>query len=219
MPIFVQSQGERLQYENAVAAISSDPNVSQNALKGARFTQSFLRMITPLVINQSTFVFNVLNIQTGSGLVRPDEQRLAQQDAFFVSKVTLYTFKSAAYNWTPNTYPNAVTYPTGSAQMNLLYTGYLKCTINNSTIVPAYPTRQFLTVPATQLTAAANSPQDAYDGVNLMPWEPNVVMVGLYQSQFTITIPAGLTAVDANTFIALECGGVLAQNVALGAPK
>lgn len=219
MPIFVQPQGERMQFENAYNALAKNKGVSKAALDNAVLTQSYLRMIQPVVINQSVINFNVLNIQTGTGLVRPDENRLNQQDAFFTSKIFCYLFKSAGYNWTPNTYPNAITYPTGSAQLNLLYTGYLVCNINNALVMPKYRMLQFLKSPSTQLTGATNSPIDGFEGLDLMPLEPNVVMVGTYQSTFQIQMPTGLTAVDANTYVVLELGGVLAQNVALGAPQ
>lgn len=220
--VITSAQNERMQYDNAMASLTGAKGVSQTALKNAVLTQSFLRVITPLATTATLFNFPVLNNQTGSGLsVRPDEQRLAQQDAFYVSKVYVYIMKASsatAINWVPNTYPNTVTYPTGAASLYAFYNGKLTVIINNSVIVPAYPMSQFLQVPQTQLTAAANSPIDMFDGTLMQPWEPNVVFVGTYNSQIQIILPGNIGTIDANTFAVVECQGVLAQNVALGAP-
>lgn len=219
--IFTSSQNERMQFDNARAQLSANKNISQSALENCVLTQSYLRIIQTLNITGTVFNFPVLSNQTGSGVaVRPDEFRLNQQDAFYVSKINVYLAKAATATsvaYLPATYPNAVTFPTGAAPLSVFYNGRMTIVINNSVIVPGYPMENFLQIPQTQLTAAANSPQDQFDGTLQIPWEPNIVFVGTFNSQINIVLPGNITAIDATTLAIVEVQGVLAQNVALGA--
>lgn len=219
--IFTSASNERLQFKNAYASLKK-AGISSSSLKNSTLTASYLRLIQPLSTTAGNIIyFPILTNQNGSGGVqRPDEARLAQQDAFYCSKITMYIFRgtsATSTNQIYNTYPNVITYPTGSASLYTLYNGRLSIIVNKQVLVPQYPVLKFLNKPTLQLTAATNSPEDAFDGTNIVPWEPNISFVGYYDSQIAITMPTGLAALDANTFVALEIEGNLAQNVALGA--
>lgn len=216
--IFTNSIGERMQYENALKSLKGNSNISQTALDNCVLTQSYLRSIVALNNTQNRFQLPVLSNQTGSGVaVRPDEQRLNQQDAFYVSKINVYIFNSSGYNWVPKTYPSTAAFTTGAASLYALYNGKISIEINNSTIVPGYPMLNFMQIPQTQFTAATNSPVDQFDGTLQLPWEPNVCFVGTFNTLINVVLPVNIATIDANTYLVVQCQGVLAQNVALGA--
>lgn len=215
--IFQSTVTDRALYDQARESLIK-AGVSATAYDNAVNTQSFLRLVQPLVAGQNQFTFPVLNNQTGTGVAqRLDEVRLSQQDAFFVAKVYMWIFKSAGYNPVPCTYPNAITFATGSAKLYTLYNAKMQITINNSVVVPAYPTSNFLNIPQTQLTGATNTPQDQFDGTSMLPWAPSISFIGTNQTDLVITMPTSMTALDANTYCAITLQGIRSQNVALGA--
>lgn len=193
--------------------------ISQVAYNNAVKTQGYLRLIQPIATGQQIITFPVLTNQTGSGnATRADEVRLPQQNAFFVGQFAFTIFKNVTTNFQNvwNTYPNAVTY-TNAASYYAIYDGRLQVTIDQSVISRAYSMRKFLKIPNTQLTAATNSPVDAFDGTDMLPWEPNVVLVGTAQIDINIILPGPLGTIDANSFACWDLFGIEAQNVALGA--
>lgn len=198
---------------NAMIEAKVSPTAYDNAVK----TQGYLRLIQPIATGQQIINFPVLQNQTGAGnATRADEVRLPQQNAFFVGQAYFTIFKSAAFNYVPNTYPNAVTY-TNAANYYTLYNGRLNITIDQSVVVRAYSMRKFLNIPATQLTGATNTPQDQFDGTALLPWEPNIVFIGTAQIDVNVILPASFGTLDANSFACWDLFGIEAQNVALGA--
>jgi hypothetical protein len=216
MSFYESSQTDRLLYNQARAAMI-EAKISATAYDNAVKTQTVLRLIQPIATGNQLINFPVLvNVNGAGGATRPDEVRLPQQNAFFVGLWQFYIFKSAAYSYPKNTYPNVVTY-TNAANLYGVYDGSLKVTIDQSVLVRAYSMTRFLQVPQTQLTAATNSPQDQFDGSQALPVEPNIVFVGTAQIEIQILMPASLGTIDANTFGCFEFYGIEAQNVALGA--
>lgn len=197
---------------------------AQNAV----LSQSYLRLEQPIVASNSILFFPILNNQSGgaNAIVRPTEVRLAQQDSFFCSNIAVYIAKAASaadVAYFPNTYPNPVVFPLGGlltgggSPLQTLYNGFMKITINKSVIIPAYPVDNFLQIPQTQLTAAANSPESQLDMSEVSLWEPNINFVGTKSSDIQITMPAGIlnANLDANTYVIIKIQGILAQNVTL----
>lgn len=225
--IFTNQLSERSTFKNARANLKKTVGLNPVAVQNAVLTQSYLRLIQPLTTTSNTFKFPVLINQQGTGNpVRPDEQRLKQQDAFYVSKIWIYLFKTTSATdmaVSPQTYPNPVTFTlggatvsAGSAPLYAFYNGKVSVTVNNNIQVPGYPISKFMNIPQTQLTAATNSPLTQIDGSVIMPWEPNLVFVGTYDNEINITLPGNVTAIDTFTYMQIELEGVLAQNVALG---
>jgi hypothetical protein len=218
--IFINSGGERADYERAKVMIANTQGVSQTAAENAVLTQSYLMSIVALNATSTNFSWQILNNQNNSGLAqRPDEYRLNQQDAVYVSKIWVYVFNSTGYNWVPKTYPSTESFTAGSAGLYAFYNGRMSINVNNSIIVPGYPMRKFLSIPPTQFTAATNSPVDQFDGTLVQPWQPNVVFAGVYQTTVNVELPQAMTSLDANSFAALYVEGIRAQNVCLGAPN
>ena len=93
--IFLSGPGERAQYKQAYDLLAKTPGVSATALENAVLTQSFLRSIIPLNATATSFTWQIFSNQNNTGTtIRPDEVRLNQQDAVFVSKIWVYIFSS-----------------------------------------------------------------------------------------------------------------------------
>lgn len=222
----VTQNGLRGAYERAFAACvaafmaggMSQANAMQQTANGV-LTQSYLRLEQPIVVGQTLIQFPVLNNQSGGGnAIRATEKRLNQQDSFFVTNAAFYITKAASATATAlllNTYPNAITYPTGAAQLYNIYDGYCQISINQSVIGPGFDMLNFLQIPQTQLTGATNTPQDQFDPAQVGIWEPNINFVGTKNNGINIVLPGGLTAVDANTYGVWIFRGIQAQNVTL----
>lgn len=218
--------GARLVFENAKVALGA-AGLTEVEIENAVLSQSYLRFEQPLTAGQSSFTFPILNNQTTSGNpIRNTEQRLNLQDAFYVAEIAFFVAKCSSATdsaYSPDTYPNPVTFPLGgavpSAPYNVLWNGKLVLSINNSVIIPAMDMLRFKQIPRTQLTAATNSPLDEFDGANdrsaFVVVEPNIVFIGSKNTQLSVVLPGSVAsgALDANTYLIIEVRGILAQNV------
>lgn len=208
--------GARWNYANAKQVLI-DSGLDANSVANAALTQSFIRLEILLTATSTQFKFPVLVNDTTAGVpVRPTEQRLNLQDAFYCAEAMVYIAKaSSATDSTliPVTYPSPVTFPTGAAGLGSFYNGKLNIAVNNVTIVPAWPILKFRNVPQTQLTAATNSPIDEFHGFKLAIVQPNVVLIGQKNNVITITLPQAIGTIDTFTYAIIELEGYLAQNV------
>ncbi len=212
---------QRLELENAKAALVM-AGFSESAISNAVLTQSFLRLEQLLVTGQTQFNFPIMVNQTGNTIgTRVTERRLKFQDAFYCSGVEITLLKGASATDTalvPHTYPNPVTFTNGgaggsAAPLYTFYNGVLRVTVNNSVLIPAYPLTDFLDIPATQLTAATNSPLDALYGAERISTQPNPVFIGQKDSVIQIELPGAISAIDTFTYARIDFRGILAQNV------
>ena len=214
LPASAQAVG----YLQAVGASPDQIAAASSEANNAVLSQSYLRLIQPLVANNNLFNFPV---QTDQPTVNPGEVRLQKQDAIFVSSIAFYLGKGASatdVSYQPHTYPNNITWPTGSGAGGLytVYNGALQITINKSIIVPNYSMRAFMQQPQTQLTGATNTPQDQFDPSEVALFEPTINLIGTKQNVFQVALPANMTAtIEANTWAIFDLFGVLAQNVTL----
>jgi hypothetical protein len=205
--------GARLVYKNAQDALVRAGVNPQSAV----LSQSYLRFENTLSTTKTSYDFGVLNNQTIGGNAQfPTENRLNLQDAFYIAEIFVYIGKAASTTdsaYKLSSYPNSVTFATGATSLYTLYNGVLSLTVNNRQIVPTSDLTKFLQIPQTQLTGAANSPVDQFDGQFSTVVEPNLVLIGSKNSLFNITIPSAFTTLDANTRVIILCRGILAQNV------
>lgn len=210
----------RLVYRNAVRAMVNAGVNPQQAI----LSQSYLRLERQLTTSATSYQFGVLvNDQpAGQGAVRPTEQRLNLQDAFYVGTVSFYLTTGAATDTALDlkTYPDRFVF-TGAGvatQLYNVYNGYLSLTVNNRVITPSWDMYKHLTVPQTQQNAALAS------GVNVdqidssfasYSCEPNWVLIGSKNNVLNINLPAAPTALTAgtNTYMVIILKGILAQNV------
>lgn len=207
----------RMIYDNAKKALyrafaGTNPNLNIEQFK---LTQSFIRLEQNIAVGTTNYNFPLLSNQAAA---TNTEQRLNLQDSFVISEIGMYlalptSATDATYRLTTNASPFIFTQ---FAQNRIFYNGKLTISVNNNTILPAWDLQRHYYSPETQQTAAfgAASPIDQLrsevDG--MYACEPNIVLVGSKNYQIGIQLPAGLTAIDANSRVILMFRGILAQN-------
>ena len=202
--IFIANLPEDAQvtgYMTCTAGASQQQCISAaNAANNAVLSQSYLRLIQPMVVNLNLFNFPV---QVDQPTVNPGEVRLQKQDALFASNMAFYLGQGSSatdVSYPPHTYPNATVWPTGSAAGGLetIYNGSLVLTINKSVILPNYSMRAFRQVPQTQegvgITAQTVFPIDQFDPSAVALWEPTINLIGTKQNVWQLQLPANMTA-------------------------
>ena len=149
----------RLVYRNAVRSMKAagvDPSK-------AILSQSYLRLERTASTTVTNYQFGVLLNDTPQGAaVRPNEQRLQLQDAFYVSSVQVFyslASSATATDYSPITWPNPFKLTTAGAAtaMYNFYNGNLSLTVNNRQIVTSWDLLRHLEIPQTQQNAAAAS--------------------------------------------------------------
>jgi len=193
--------------------------------KKAVLSQSYLRLEVAAATTKTNYQFGVLiNDQPQGNPIRPTEQRLNLQDAFFCASVQLFTAVAAsatATNFSLNSYPNPRIYSTAGAAAALynLYNGYLSLTVNNYTITPSWDLYRHLEINQTQQTTtpvAAGIPLDEISGIKstAVACEPNWVLIGSKNNTLQLNLPAAIDTLQASstTVLVLILRGVLAQN-------
>ena len=211
----------RLVYKNAynaMVAAGVDP-------KKAVLSQSYLRLEVAANTSKTNYQFGVLiNDQPQGNPIRPTEQRLNLQDAFFCASVQLFTAvasSATATDFSLNTYPNPRIYSTAGAAAALynLYNGYLSLTVNNYIITPSWDLYRHLEINQTQQTVtpvATTVPLDQVSGIasTAVACEPNWVLIGSKSNTLQLNLPAAIGTLQASstTVLVLILRGVLAQN-------
>ena len=214
--------GSRMAYEKAKEAINrAGFSVSQAVL-----SQSYLRLEVALSTTKTLYQFPVLTNDNTNGAAFNTENRLALQDAFYVSSMALFFAKPSSSTDTTFqlvTYPNASIFSTANTASSLYswYNSYMSLTVNNRQIVPSYDMYRHYSVPQMQTTANADyttsgiNYKDQQDGSDsaFYPIEPGWVLVGSKQNQLQVTLPAALAAVETNSRAVLILRGHLGQNI------
>lgn len=210
----MNTMSARLVYDNAVKALTT-AFPGANVTRQFRMTQSFLRLEQAISTNKTIYQFPILVNETQLGIFNT-EQRLKLQDSFVISTLGIYLAKPSSgvdATFELDTYPNTVKYAS-AAPLTALYNGTFNLSVNNDLLVPAWDLQKHFLRPQTQTTAATNSPLDqkrlAED--SLYPVEPNIVLIGSKNNLLQITLPAAISAADANSRIVVFMRGVLAQN-------
>jgi len=193
--------------------------------KKAVLSQSYLRLEVAANTSKTNYQFGVLiNDQPQGNPIRPTENRLNLQDAFFCASVQLFTAvasSATATDFSLNTYPNPRIYSTAGAAAALynLYNGYLSLTVNNYIITPSWDLYRHLEINQTQQTVtpvATTVPLDQVSGIasTAVACEPNWVLIGSKSNTLQLNLPAAIGTLQASstTVLVLILRGVLAQN-------
>jgi hypothetical protein len=213
---------QRLVYRNAVKSMINagvDP-------RQAILSQSYLRLERNLSTSITSYQFGVTINDTPAGTtVRSTENRLNLQDSFFVGSISMFTSlttNATDTNMILDSYPNATKYSTAGAAAALynLYNGSFSLTVNNRVITPSWNAYQHLYVPQTQngtgVTAQTVFPIDQFEGSTSasLAVEPNWVLIGSKNNNFTLNLPASVGTLQASktTTVVVILRGVLAQN-------
>lgn len=224
----VSSQDARLVFRNARRALKRQ----KVPLSKAILSQSYLRFEVPLDTVNNNYTFSILVNQQNAGVAQTvTEQRLNLQDSFYISHmgVFLKMNKTASGNTTYKDYimsfPSAIFDGSWNVyQMYNYYNGFLKLTINNRVLCPAWDVMKHLYVPVTQypewfgapIPGSAYNMLDQFDGSQngFYPVEPNWVLIGSKNNVLTLNLPHSFgTAIQSSDISAVVVvRGVLAQN-------
>lgn len=206
----------RMTYENAKQVLMrAFPNVP-DILSLTKLTQSTYRFEQPLVAGNTQYQFPVL---VNEAVFSNTEKRLKQQDSAIVNSLAMFVALPASATdaaFQLYSYPNAFIFGANAAPLNALYNGNLSLAVNNDILVPNWDLFKHYHVPETQQTAAlaAASPMDELNGAEdcFYPVEPNLVLIGSKNNVINLTLPAGISAVAANSRIVLIARCITAQN-------
>ena len=212
-------------YDNRRVFLDAQATMAKLGLniKDAVLSQSYLRFEVTAATNTTNYNFGILvNDQSNGKPVRPTEQRLALQDAFYIAQIQVLlgvADTDAATDFPLYAWNNPAIFTTaGSAQaLNNFYNGNFKLTVNNKVITPGWDILRHKTVNQTQFTAAANSPLDQFNGGldGCFPSEPNWCLIGSKNNSLQAILPASINTLLAGktTVLTVIMRGVLAQNV------
>jgi len=191
----------------------------------AILSQSFLRFERVATTTQTNYQFGVLINDSPSGQqVRPLEQRLQLQDAFYCSQVQVYFSNAASTtdtNYFPSFFPSAQNAGSAAiaAALYNFYQGTLSLSVNNRTIVTAWSLMRHLDIPQTQQTSATTAGNNfdqkngGYSGSYVC--EPNWVLIGSKNNQLSIQLPNAIGTLPSSPggiILGVTLYGVLAQN-------
>lgn len=212
--------GTRLAYQKAKEAI----NRAGISAGKAVLSQSFLRLEVALSTNKTLYQFPILQNDNTNGAAFNTENRLALQDAFYVSSMALLFAAPAsttASNFQLCTYPNSTQFGANAAELYNFYNSSLSLIVNNRQIIPSYDLYRHYSVPQQQQTTDADytgsgiNYYDQQDGANsaFYPIEPGWVIVGSKNNSLQVSLPNALASVQANSRAVIIFRGHLAQNV------
>lgn len=210
----------RLVYKNAVRSMVKagvDPSK-------AILSQSYLRFERVASTSVTNYQFGVLlnDVPQGS-TVRPLENRLQLQDAFYVSQIQFFICladSATATDYQNSTYPNPNIFTGAGVAQGLYnaYNGQMSLTVNNRQICVSWDLVRHLSKEQTQqnATLASGVNQDQFNGGSSGSFvaEPNWVLIGSKNNQLSIQLPSAIPALTATktTVLAIVMRGVLAQN-------
>jgi hypothetical protein len=216
--------GQRLVFENASDMIRSAGYDPARAI----LTQSFIRSEAAMSTTTSSYNLPVIVTQNQGAAQFNTERRLQLTDVFVVSSIQVQAAKPSSttdasyglYN-----YGNLSEFPTSTcaAAIDGVYAnGFLSMLIDNNQMLPAWDLDQHYRAPITQQQQVAyfqgqaafnnyvDSRDGSYDGIQLV--EPNFVLAGNFNIQFTLNTIAGMSAVETNSRWVVRMRGILAQN-------
>jgi hypothetical protein len=215
--------GNRLVFENAADMIRAAGYEPARAI----LTQSFIRSEVLMSTSTSQYNLPVIVTQNQGANQFNTERRLQLTDVFVVSSIQVQAAKPASstdaayglYN-----YGNTTIFSTSTcaAAINGVYAnGFLSMLIDNNQMLPAWDLDQHFRTPITQqasviyYSAATPIPvQDSRDGAadGVVACEPNFVLAGNFNIQFSLNTIAGMSAVETNSRWIVRTRGILAQN-------
>lgn len=200
-----------------------NPNNQPNwdATSAFQLTQSIIRLEQPFVTTSTLYKFPILSNIQNQAQQYPTETRLNLQDSFVPTRLGVYV--APASSAADTTFPLFTTFnPTvfgaaDSIAMTAFYNGYMDISINNKLYITKWGLSKHRNVNQTQQTVSplvAGDLEQQFDGSvdGTYPMQPFLLLLGSQNINISITLPAALTAVTANSRIVLIFEGVLAQN-------
>lgn len=204
---------------NHAVAVFQQAFPGRDVINEFKLTQSELRLEQPLVANQNSYTFQIMDNQPGAGgLIFNTEIRLRMQDTFVPTMIGLYICLPtgvADATFRLYSYPNQFVFA-NAIQMRALYNGQMKIMVNNYQYMYGWGLQRHWVSNQTQQTAGfgAASPEDQNNFADdaMFPMQPFVLFGGSQNVQINVLLTSAPTAVDANSRYVMRYFGVLAQN-------
>lgn len=215
---------QRMVFENAVDLLTgAGYNVQQ-----AKLTQSYLRSEVLMSTSQSRLHLPVLVTDNQNGNAFNTERRLQLTDVFIVSAIGVYCgnpTSSTDAAWKLFSWGNPLVFTTSGAAAaieGVFDNGFLSMIVDNDQMLPAWDLQQHHRIPQTQqatnvgYTSSGVNLADSFDfsADGLVPNEPNFILTGNSNIDFSLNTINAVAAVQASTTgrWVVRLKGVLAQN-------
>lgn len=215
---------QRMVFENAADLLrESGYNIQQ-----AKLTQSFIRSEVLFSTAQSRLKLPVLVTDNTNGNAFNTERRLQLTDVFIVSSIGVYVgnpSSSTDASFKLFTWGNPLVFTTANvaAAIEGVYdNGFLSMIVDNDQMLPAWDLQQHHRIPQTQqaanadYTASGITLNDSFDYSTdgIVPNEPNFILTGNSNIDFSLNTVNAMAAVQASTTgrWVVKMRGVLAQN-------
>ena len=205
--------GNSAAYENFVGKLMAAGKT------GIVATQHTLQLEVNLTTVDTVYDFRLTDDAGGK---LKSERRLNQNDVFMVTGLQVLFCKRADDNDVKGrycTYPNATLFPNSKGDLEAVYNGVLKMTVDNKVYVPGYDLLQHRSVPRSQDMDLPDVIQDSLDlsRDGIIGIYPTITLQGNKTSQIQAVLPSALASVEAGvkTRLVLRLHGFLAQNAAL----
>ena len=225
MSTVVTNINSREAYRNAVRLLSGYLGISEDAVI-SQYRPGPASIRGEVAISSSTTQYTIPIRTTDAGANTFATNILVQQQDIFVAS-ELAVFVAVGASATDSalnllTYPDPSVFSTSGAAtaLNALYNGFARVTINNENAVVNWDLAKHRKVPIQQSAANADyttsginyapSLDLATDG--FYPVEPNLVLSGASNIQFTLNLPQAVSTVQANSRIVVVQRGILLQN-------
>lgn len=159
-------------------------------------SRSYIRMEQYLVNGKSEYRFDHTRQSTDA----PTENKLADQDAFFVTDIGIFLL--AESTTVPGigvlqTYPNPVQFPNGAsaaflqnADLEHLYNGKFSIKIGDTTWLPDQPIFDCRVVNTAQQTALATNDSERHPGDGFIACHPKPTLLGMENNELKLIVPA-----------------------------
>lgn len=202
----------RLVYENAKTLFqAAGVDVSQ-----AKLTQSTLRSERAIVTSTNQYQFSWL--QQDGVAQNNTEIKLNQTYAALIYELGFFLGNAASATdaaFSLYSYP-APALGSDASALQAFYNGVINLKINGQDVLVNTDMFRFLNVPRTQ-AAASPPPIDEIHGNDVfVPIEPNIIIYGTWKVDFSVVLPAAVTAVPSGNPRAVFIARVLlAQNASL----
>ena len=214
--------GMREVYENAKDLLRANGY----SVEKAKLTQSQIRSEVAMSASSTKFHLPIVVNDAQNGNAFNTEKRLQLQDVFVVSSIAVLAAKPASTTdgmFSLYTYGNSTVFSTTNCatSVNGAYAnGNLSMIIDNDQVLPYYPLNWHYKAPFTQqganvgYTTSGVNLTDARDGSydSIIQIEPNFILSGNAQIDFSLNLPAAMTAVETNSRWIVLFYGLLAQN-------
>ena len=225
MSTVITNINSREAYRNAVRLLSNFLGISEEQVI-SQYRPGPASIRGEVAISNSTTQYTIPIRTTDAGANTFATNILVQQqDIFVASELAVYvavpsSATDSAFNLL--TYPDPTVFSTSGAAtaLNALYNGFARVTINNENSVVNWDLAKHRKVPFTQSAANAQyatsgivevpSLDLASDGFH--PVEPNLVLSGASNIQFTLNLPQAVSTVQSNSRIVVIQRGILLQN-------